>query len=82
MLRKPVSPRLISVLSAIAFFLAACSGPSPFVRAGDANSVEIGYSGDVETALPIARRHCAQFEKAPRLVDAGANVAVFNCITR
>lgn len=52
------------------------------MRAGDANSVEIGYSGDVETALPIARRHCAQFEKAPRLVDAGANIAVFNCIGR
>ena len=52
------------------------------MRAGDSNSVEIGYSGDPETALPIARRHCAQFEKAPRLVDAGANVAVFNCVAR
>jgi hypothetical protein len=82
MLRTPVSPRLISLLSAVAFFLLACSGPSPFVRAGDSNSVEIGYSGDPETALPIARRHCAQFEKAPRLVDAGANVAVFNCVAR
>ena len=81
MLRTPASPCLASALSAVAF-LAACTGPSPFVRAGDANSVEVGYSGDVEAALPIARRHCAQFEKVPRLVDAGANVAAFNCVRR
>lgn len=82
MLHTPVSPRLASALSAVAFFMAACTGPGPFVRAGDANSVEVGYSGDVEAALPIARRHCAQFEKVPRLVDAGANAAVFNCVRR
>ena len=79
--RMPVSPRLASALSAVAF-LAACTGSGPFVRAGNANSVEIGYSGDVEAALPVARQHCAQFEKVPRLVDAGADVAVFNCVSR
>jgi hypothetical protein len=82
MLRSPVSPHLISALSVAAVILAACTGPSPFVRAGDASSVEIGYSGDVDATLPLARRHCAQFEKTPLLVDAGANIAVFQCVGR
>jgi hypothetical protein len=86
--RTPVSQHLASLLGALAFFLvactflAACTGPSPFVRAGNANSVEISYSGDVDAALSLARQHCAQFEKVPRLIDTGPNVAVFNCVGR
>jgi len=60
--------------------LGACTGPRPFLLQGDANSVEVGYSGDVDSTLPIARRHCARFERVPRLVEAGIDVAYFNCI--
>jgi hypothetical protein len=65
---------------AVIVVLAACSGPHPFLRQGDANSAEIVYSGDVASALPIARRHCAQYERVPRLADAGLDIAVFDCV--
>src|SRR3569623_1745387 len=39
-----------------------CGGPGPFVREGNADSVEIGFSGDLSNAMPLARKHCAQFE--------------------
>jgi len=62
--------------------LSGCSGPHPFVRAGDANSVEVGYSGDAASALPAARQHCAKYERVPRLVNAGENIAIFDCVSR
>jgi hypothetical protein len=60
--------------------LCGCNGPHPFVRKGDANSVEIIYSGDPANALPVARQHCAQYERVPRLVDAGFDLAIFDCV--
>lgn len=62
--------------------LAACTGPQPHLRQGDADSAEVQYSGDVETALPIARQHCASFEKVPQLRDAGEDTAIFDCVKR
>jgi hypothetical protein len=73
-------------IAAIALALAAgaaltgCTGPHPYISEGDANSVEVAYPGDVQNALPLARQHCAQFERVPRLVDAGAGTALFNCV--
>ena len=60
--------------------LSGCTGPHPFARAGDANSVEVVYSGDVASALPVARQHCARYGRVPRPVNAGADVAVFDCV--
>ena len=57
-----------------------CSKPAPFVREGDANSVEIGYGGDIQDAIPAARRHCAQFERVPRLSGHTLDGAVFACV--
>ena len=57
-----------------------CSAPKPFVREGDANSVEIGYSGNIETAMPVARRHCAQFERVPRSAGRTLDGALFDCV--
>ena len=58
-----------------------CSGPGPFIRQGDANSVEIGYSGgDIQNAMPRARRHCARFERVPRLVGPTLDGALFDCV--
>jgi hypothetical protein len=62
--------------------LAGCIEPHPFVRAGNANSVEVVYSGDVATAVPAARQHCAKYERVPRLVNAGADIALFDCVGR
>jgi hypothetical protein len=62
--------------------VSGCTGPHPFVRDGNANSVEVVYGGDVASAMPAARQHCAQFERVPRLVNAGADIAVFDCVGR
>ncbi len=62
--------------------LIGCSAPHPFIRNGDAKSVDISYSGDVATALPLAREHCARFERKPQLVDPGADIATFECVGR
>jgi hypothetical protein len=62
--------------------LACCTEPHPFVRAGNANSVEVVYSGDPASALPAARQHCARYERVPRLVNAGDNIALFDCVGR
>ena len=62
--------------------LAGCAGPQPFVSEGDANAVEVAYTGDVANALPLARQHCAQFERVPRVVEVGEGAALFNCVPR
>ncbi len=62
--------------------LVGCAGPHPFVRAGDAKSVQVTYSGDVQSAVPLARRHCAEYGLASRLVDASPDIAYFDCVPR
>jgi hypothetical protein len=71
-------------LGAAGAVLWGCTAPHPAVRGGDANSVEVSYAGDVASTLPVARQHCAQFERVPRLVDAGAGtgIAIFDCVRR
>lgn len=62
--------------------LPGCAGPHAFVSQGDANSVTVGFTGDVANALPLARQHCAQFERVPRLADKDLDVAYFDCVRR
>jgi len=69
-------------IGALGTALPGCTAPNPYIRDGDANSVEVTYSGDVASALPLATRHCAQFERVPRLVDAGLDIAIFDCVRR
>jgi hypothetical protein len=59
---------------------AACSGPKPFLLQGDADTAQVGFSGDVEAATIVARQHCARYERVPRFVEAGENVAFFECV--
>jgi hypothetical protein len=62
--------------------LAGCVEPHPYIRSGNARSVEIGYGADVASTLPLARQHCAQFERTASLVNAGENIALYDCIGR
>lgn len=62
--------------------LSGCSAPAPSIREGNADSVTVGYGGDIATAGPLARRHCAQYERVPEFVYAGIDFAVFDCIRR
>jgi hypothetical protein len=64
----------------IGLAVAGCGGPGAFVREGDANSVEIGFSGDIGNAMPVARRHCAQYEREARLVGPTLDGALFDCV--
>jgi hypothetical protein len=58
----------------------ACTGPKPFLLQGDASSAQVGYSGDIDGATLVARRHCAQYERVPRFLEAQENVAFFDCV--
>ena len=69
----------ISVMSA---GLCGCLSQKPFLQAGDAASAEIMYSGDVANALPIARQHCAGYNRTPRLVETTPGIAYFACDPR
>ena len=65
--------------------LFGCNAPAPSIREGNANSVQIDYGGDIATAWPLARRHCAQYERVPRLAetgdgDNGIENASFDCV--
>jgi hypothetical protein len=60
----------------------ACLTSKPFILHGDASSVEIGYAGDPRDAVPLARQHCAQFEKDATLLQSSENIAFFDCVRR
>ena len=58
----------------------AFGGPGPFVREGNAESVEIGFTGDVSNAMPLARKHCARFDRVPRYVQPTLDGGLFDCV--
>ena len=57
----------------------ACTA-KPFVLEGDANSAQITYGGDLAAVTSVAKRHCAQFERVPRLQQVSEDVAYFDCV--
>jgi hypothetical protein len=70
-----------ALLFAAAAMLAGCSGHA-FLDQGDANAVVIGYSGDLDSATALARRHCAQYERVAHLVTTSIGQAYFECTAR
>jgi hypothetical protein len=78
-------PFLVFMCGAAVGALAGCNAPNPNIREGSAESVQVSYGGDVATAWPLARKHCAQYERVPRLSDTetgenGLDLANFDCI--
>jgi hypothetical protein len=71
--------RLLAVVLATGAGAAAC-GATPFVLDGDADYVRVTYAGDMESATAAATRHCAQFERVPRLREIEESVAFFFCV--
>jgi len=70
---------------AVTAALAACNAPNPNIREGTAEAVQVSYGGDIATAWPLARKHCAQYERVPRFsnIEVGENgldLANFDCI--
>jgi hypothetical protein len=72
----------ILLLLVAAGILAGCVAPKPYVREGNAESVEVSYSGDVASTLPAARAHCARFERVPYLVQNTVDLAEYDCVRR
>jgi hypothetical protein len=66
---------------AIGFLLGACTVPSQNVAMqGNADGVIISYVGDVAGTLPIARQHCARYERVPVLHETKEDHVVYFCI--
>jgi hypothetical protein len=59
--------------------LIGCLERPAFLRDGNATSAQVMYSGDVASALPVAKQHCAGYGRVPRLVDTAPDVAYFAC---
>lgn len=61
--------------------LAGCAAPPhDVVMQGNADGVIISYTGDLALTLPLARRHCAQFERAPVLHQSTDSNVVYFCV--
>jgi hypothetical protein len=81
-MKKPsgVVALMLSPCTLLGAVLLGCTAPHPYIHGGDANSVEIGYAGDVASTLPLARQHCARFARVTRLADQGLEFARYDCV--
>ena len=73
---------LIAAIATASITLSGCGAARPFVKEGNAQSVEVGYYGDAAATLPLARQYCAQFERVPQLAEASLDVAYYDCLRR
>ena len=64
--------------------LEACAVPhqNQIMMDGKAEGVVIQYYGDVEATLPLARSHCAAYERGPvrRSFSVEKNLVIYACI--
>ena len=60
--------------------IGACLPSRVYVLHSEPGKVAVGYTGDIEAATAVAKRHCAQFERQPVLVSAEEDVAYFDCV--
>ena len=69
------------VVLALGALAVGCSIPHHNVAMrGNADGVIINYVGDIAETLPLARQHCAQYERMPVLHQAIDNNAVYFCV--
>jgi hypothetical protein len=73
---------LAASLVTVGGLCAACAGHPPILLEGDANSAWISYDGDLARATAVAERHCASYERVPRLLAADMDTASFACVKR
>ena len=77
----PKPTRLVAV--AVCGVLGACAGGVSHQDAairGNADWVIISYVGDISETMPIARQHCAQYERVPVLRQTKDNSVVYGCV--
>jgi hypothetical protein len=68
-------------LLALSALLGACAQHHAIAMRGNANGVMINYVGDVSDTLPVARQHCAQYERVPVLRLNKDDYATYDCVT-
>ncbi len=77
MMRRVVQ---ISVI-ALGALVGGCDPPHhDTAMQGNANGVVINYVGDIAETLPLARQHCAQYERVPVLHETKDDNAVYFCV--
>src|SRR4029077_14459611 len=52
------------------------------VMGGNADGVAIQFAGNVGATLPLAEKHCAQYERVPQLRDTNDDIVTYACIRR
>jgi hypothetical protein len=68
---------------AFGLLLGACKlEPHDTAMQGNANGVVVSYTGDINETLPIARQHCARYERVPVLMKSQEESAVYACVPR
>lgn len=76
---KPHRPTLRRACALAWLALAGCA-PQGTALHGGPDGVAINYAGDLGETLPIARRHCAQYERQPVLWQAKDDTATYACV--
>jgi hypothetical protein len=71
--------RRLAALILLGGLMFGCTEPRPFLLDGDAKGAEIGYATDLAATLPVAKLHCAEYERVPRLLQAQDNIAYYEC---
>jgi hypothetical protein len=66
---------------AIGFLLGACTTPAQDIAMrGGPDWVIINYVGDVADTLPVAKQHCARYERVPVLHQTTPDRVVYFCV--
>ncbi len=64
--------------------LAGCALPhqNVIMMDGKASGVIIQYYGDVNATLPLARQHCAAYERVPvrKSYSSEKNLVIYDCV--
>ena len=66
--------------AALGIALGGCFPHQDVAMGGNADGIAISYAGDLAATLPLARQHCAQFERVPVLHSTKENTAYYACV--
>ena len=70
----------LTAAAALGAVAAGCFPHEAVVMAGNAEMVAIRFSGDVRQTLPLARQHCAQYERVAQQRDINDDIVNYACV--
>jgi hypothetical protein len=80
--------RRAGLVATVAFYVAltGCEVPhqNVIMLDGKASGVIIQYYGDVNATLPLARQHCAAYERVPvrKSYSSEKNLVIYDCVAQ